>query len=476
MTNSGRMEKIALLSVLTTGSFAAAPRAQSVDTTAARDTARMEERSVDIGGYGSFRLDGSDAGDDGPSFAMRRLILTTDARVTSRLQLYTELEFERFSEIELEKSLSGGSGGAAFEQAVEGTTGSEISLEQAWGQFNLSPNVGIQFGAVLPPVGRVNYRHDDNLWNYGRRPLIDRAAQVLPVPAAWTEMGLGVVGTKEFASGARLGYWAYVLNGATLDFSLEQVAETSTADRSVLEMEAEVAPMQGPFDGSKSVSAVSGRLEFSPRLGSEIGLSGYYGGYTPELIEDAKGKLSTLGLDGRQKLGPAWIEGEFLYTRYSNLDRVFTEFARAVGTSAAETEEDEAAKLESEVAVALSGLAKNRYGFWLDLSRPYALRPGFFGLREATLIPNARYERAWLDGDLGTLEFSNGQITNLERGNREQDRLALGLAFRPVPLAVFTLHYERSNAYRGALIDPATEDGEGKRTVNMVTLGMAIGF
>lgn len=441
------------------------------------DTAATQESDyrVDVGGYGSFRLEGSDKEEGAPAFTLRRFVVTTNAELGRRFQVYSELELERLSEIEVERSVEQAAGGLTFEQELEGTNGSEIALEQAWGQFNFSPGLGVRFGAVLPPVGRFNLRHDDNLWNLPRRPLIDRQAQVLPAQAAWTEMGLGVVGTKYLESGARVGYQAYLLTGTTLDFAVEQKLQTRTPARNKLELEAEVRPTQGAFDGSNAADAGAARVEFSPTLGSEYALSGYVGRYTPEFVGPSQ-LLSTVGVDGRQKLGPFFVEGEFLYSHYAGVDRVVDGFARAAVEHAAETSGAEAAKLESEIELELGDLAADRYGFWVDLGRPIALPRGTLGLEEAVLIPVARYERVWLKGEVQELDFSRGAVTALERGDRRQDRLSVGLAFRPIPQAVVHLAYDRSNPLAGALIDPEVEGQDAGKAVNRLTLGLAVGF
>ena len=38
----------------------------------------------------------------------------------------------------------------------------EISLEQAWGQFDFAAKHGVRAGIVLPPLGRFNILHDDD--------------------------------------------------------------------------------------------------------------------------------------------------------------------------------------------------------------------------------------------------------------------------------------------------------------------------
>ncbi|MGH9782839.1 MAG: hypothetical protein ACRD88_01530, partial [Terriglobia bacterium] len=72
--------------------------------------------AVKIGGYGSFRFEANNI-DLGPrigslppiqrgfnAFDFRRFVLTLDATPTDRLRVYTELEFERFNEIEVERT------------------------------------------------------------------------------------------------------------------------------------------------------------------------------------------------------------------------------------------------------------------------------------------------------------------------------------------------------------------------------------
>lgn len=427
--------------------------------------------TVDLGGYGSFRYELNDSDEVSNSMTLRRFVVTTDARIGGRLQVYSEIEYERLSEIEVERGVSREEGGLEFEQELEGTNGSEIALEQAWGQFDVSPELGVRFGAVLPPVGRFNLRHDDNLWNFPRRPLIDRGASVLPAAAAWTEMGLGVTGETRLGGGSVLSYEGYLLNGVTLDFAIEEKVQTRDPARDKLLLEAVVRPTAGAFDGSNTANAFAGRVQLSPALGSEVAVSGYVGEYTPDFL-DVDETVTTLGLDGRHSVGPVELEGELLWTHYGGLRTVTTDFADKAVNHATETESDETAELESEVEVALEGLSDDRYGFWLDAGLPVALPRGFLGLDAPVLVPVARYERVWFDGNLEELDFAGGAVTGSVLADRSQGRLSLGLAFRPVPQAVFQLVYERNDAVDGALIAPSV----GGDATNALTLGMAVGF
>jgi hypothetical protein len=428
-----------------------------------------DQYSVSLGGYGSFRYELSDSEAVKNSLTFRRFIVTTEARIANRLRIHSEVEYERLSEIEVERGVERTEGGLEFEQELEGTNGSELAIEQAWAQFDFTRALGLRFGAVLPPVGRFNVEHDDHQWNFPRRPLIDRDANVLPAPAAWTEMGLGLVGEAPIG-GWEVSYQAYLLNGVALDFAIEEKVQTRAGQRNKLALEAAVSPTAGSFDGGNTADAVAGRLVVSPTFNSEYAVSAYVGRYTPDFLDGGE-PLSTLGMDFRQPVGPAYLEGQLLWTRYHGLSGVLEEFARVAVDQATETEEDETATLESEMEVALSGLSDDRYGFWLDLGFPLQL-DRFLGMDGARVVPVLRYERVRFDDDLDEFAFADGAVTNLIQTDREQGRLSLGVSFRPHPQAVFHFMYERNEAMTASLIDPeAPEDG-----TNGFVFGMAFGF
>src|SRR2546422_5078062 len=92
--------------------------------------------------------------------------------------------------------------------------------------------------------------------------------------------------------------------------------------------------------------------------------------------------------------------------------------------------------LENAVSVELGGLARRRSGFWTDVK--YHWRPAFLrksilgrGFEDPQLIPIVRYERVWLRGNLESLDFAGGAVTNLKVSNREQGRLSFGVNYRP---------------------------------------------
>src|SRR5213076_2879705 len=164
------------------------------------------------------------------SFTFRRFVLTGDATIADRLRGLFELELERFTELEVERSTVSEGGVQGFSQSVEGSNKSEISLEQAWVELYIADWLKFRVGNILVPVGRFNLNHDDNLWDLPRRSLVDRGVPVLPSTAAWSEVGTGFLGDFSVGNTGKISYQWYVMNGVALDTELEQTSQTRTGD------------------------------------------------------------------------------------------------------------------------------------------------------------------------------------------------------------------------------------------------------
>lgn len=439
---------------------------------------------VRMGGYGSMRFEANDVGGNNfvpggsaKAFTFRRFVLTTDTRLSDRLRIYTETEFERLFELELERNVVARDGGLRFAQGLEGTNGGAIEIEQMWGQFDFAKNHGFRFGVVLAPLGRFNINHDDDYWDIPRRTLTDRDAPVLPVKSAWRELGAGFVGHSPVGNNGKFDYQFYVLGGATLDFSIEQIAQTRNLRRNKLELETELGLTSGAFDGTKKTQAVAYRFAYSPRLGSEIAFSGYQGKYTPPFLSVSEA-VNAFGIDGNFKHKGFEVEGEFITSGFGNVRRVAQNFAQFAFSSSAETSSTETRELESEIEFELNSLARRRYGFWTDVK--YRWRPGFLkksflgqGFDDPVVIPIFRYERVWLKDLITDLSFSNGVVTSLNQENRAQDRYTLGLSYRPVPSFAMQFAYEHNRRREGSmLIFPALP----LRSTNGFLAGMSFGF
>ena len=421
---------------------------------------------VRVGGYGSFRYETFSIGNEdlNNTFTFRRFVLTTDATPVERLRAYFELEFERFAEIEVEEGTTAGEGGLSFEQEIEATNESEIAVEQAWVQFNFAEDHGLRLGAILVPLGRFNLFHDDNLYDFNRRPITDRQGPVLPIAAAWDELGAGLVGNFGLGDEGRFDYQLYVMNGATLDGQIETKIEARDPKRDKLELEGELEFSQGSFsrdlDGAK---AFTGRVALSPFLGAEVGGSFYIGQYTPDFL-DMNEYIAAFGADTKLTFGPIDFEAEYIFTNFGGAEDVVTRFAELVRDSSVETESEETANLEIELEFEPSMITKSRQGFWVSLT--YHFWPEFLNetplgapFENPDLRLVGRYEIVNFDDLFTLVEFEEGLITELATEDRTQQLITLGLSYRPIPLIALIFNFEIGDLIEGdALIFPRDVD------------------
>jgi hypothetical protein len=433
---------------------------------------------VQIGGYGSTRFEANSATNENTTFTLRRLVLTGDAAIAPRLRSYFELEFERFRELELERTVTTENGGLVVEQAVEGTNESEIELEQAWLEFELVEQARIRTGAVLVPLGRFNLNHDDNRWDIARRPLIDRGAPVLPAPSAWDELGAGLTGDVAIGEHGTVGYQLYVVNGALLEPEVESELEAINEEGSKeLKIEAEFSPSTGTFSKDlKDSKAVTGRVVYSPALGQEIAGSFYTGRYTPDFLPSEN--ITSAGADGLSIWGPIELEGEYLYSDFGDVSELARGFAtRAVADEVALSNSE----FEAVMEFALDSLADIKQGYWLEgryRFRPNWLKQSIFGryFEDPVLTAVVRGEQVWYNGLLQELSFSAGQVTSLEKDNRRIDRITIGGSYRPVPLVVFQLAYEFTEVNKGSLSEVTNYLDTSDDKAHALLVGAAFGF
>jgi len=434
-----------------------------------------------LGGYGSMRFEADTASGLNDTFTLRRVVMTTDALIASRFRIYTELEFERFRKVELQSNVVQENGGISVEQSLEGTSHSEISLEQAWFQLEFKDYIRLQGGAVLVPIGRFNINHDDNQWNLPRRSLVDREVPVLPVEAAWDELGMGLNGDLNLGEKARMNYRLYVVNGATFSAQVNQIGAFQSPSRNQLEFEAEFGINTGTFSQDvKDSKAVTGRVAFSPALGHEIGLSGYWGRYTPGFLPSKD--LTMFGFDWLSSYKNFDIEGEYIFTHFGGINDVLTAFAANLNNTGSSVDAANSPNLESSLTLSTAGLASTKQGYWVEMRyhfRPDFLTKSWFGrnFSDPQLIPVVRWEQAFLSGLVTDFQATNGVVTSLSKENRRVDRISAGLAFRLNPLAVFQLAYEYTQTNQGqslaSVTDTMTTDADHNHAF---MLGAAFGF
>jgi hypothetical protein len=437
-------------------------------------------RRVNIGAYGSMRYEASNIDEAHSTFTFRRFVLTADGQIAPRLKAAMELEFERFRKLELEKSSGPDEGGLTVEQTVEGTNDSEISLEQAWLQYDFADWIGMRAGGILVPLGRFNLNHDDNRWDLPRRSLVDRGAPVLPSTAAWSELGAGFLGTVPVGKQSTVDYQVYVVNGVVLDTEFEQIAQTRSPEPAKSVIEVEVAPETGTFGTDvKEGKAVTGRVAYSPFLGHEIGGSWYWGQYTPDFLDNED--LWSLAADGKTGWGPFEFEGQYVYTHFDGIENVARSLARVARDSEVEFENP---NVETEVEFELSGLARAKQGYWIDGRYrfwPTFLNDTFLGKHfdNPQLIAILRGEQVFYDDMITEVGFGGGVINEFETEDRFVNRITTGLAYRPVPLVVFQLAYELTQTNEGKSLAGVTNfipAGEHEDTSHAVLVGAAFGF
>lgn len=440
-----------------------------------------EKNNFKLGGYGSIRFSTDSAQGIHDTFTFRRFVLTTDALIASKFRIYSELEFERFRKVEVEKTFNIDEGGIAQTSSIEGTNNSEISLEQAWFQLEFKDYIRLQGGGVLVPIGRFNINHDDNAWNLPRRPLVDRGVPVLPTTSAWDELGLGLNGDIHLGEKQKLDYRIYVVNGVTLDSQIDTKVFSHGNSPDELEIEGELGINTGTFSQDvKDAKAVTGRVAYSPALGHEIGFSGYWGRYTPDFLPDEK--LTIFGFDWLSTFGSFDVEAEYVLTHFGGLDNVLQNFASQLGNTAAEAVGQDPASLTTKIAFEPSQLASTKQGYWIELRyhfRPKWLTNSFFGryFSDPQLIPVIRWEQAFLTGLVTDFQAENGIVTTLTKENRRVDRITAGFAFRLNPLAVFQLAYEFTQTNKGGSLASVTNYLPTNSDQNQAFMfGAAFGF
>lgn len=469
----------------------AAQAAQKEEIT--RETASLREQTrrvsselldrVRIGGYGSVRFETNNLKEQNNTFTFRRFVLTADAKPADPMRVYLELEFERFTQLEMERTTRPQDGGLRVVEAIEGSDGSEISFEQAWLQYDLYDWLKFRTGQVLVPLGRFNINHDDNRWNIARRSLVDRGVSVLPAKAAWPELGVGFLGDIELGAWGKLSYQAYGINGVALDAEVEKIAHTRDPRRDKLELEVELRPTRGTAKlDSKDAKAVATRVAWNPLPGQEIAGSFYYGQYTPDFLGNEH--IYAFGIDGLTTIGPFEIEAEYVNTHFRNIKRVASNFARVVVDKEAELESSISPDFEAAVEFELANLARNKHGFWVEGRYrfwPEILTNTVFSkyFDNPQLIGIIRGEQVWLRGLVNEIEFKDGAITAFERENRRIHRITAGLAYRPTPLVVFQLAYEYTKTNGGQSLADVTNflpAQAGEDHAHTALLGVAFGF
>ncbi|HUP61098.1 MAG TPA: hypothetical protein VNA69_11825 [Thermoanaerobaculia bacterium] len=330
-------------------------------------------QGISFGGYGEMLYENFAGTNDSDirvsnrdQFDMLRAILYTGYKYNDRVLFNSEIEYEHGST---------GSGG-------------EASVEFAYLDFLVRPDLGIRTGLVLIPMGLVNEQHEPTAYLGTKRPGVEGSI----IPTTWREMGGGAFGEV-----GQLSWRAYIVN------SLNGRNFTAGGVRG------------GRQKGARALSedfALTGRLDWQPIVGTTVGTS-FFSGNT------GQGNM---------------VAGEVLDARYTVYDvHAETSFRGAMlrglwtrGTI------DDAAQLN-----ALNSLTGNRSvgeslgGWYVEGGYDLASLRGF---RERSFTPYVRYEK---------LDTQRSVPAGFARNPASRQTIfTYGLQFKPIPEAVIKADYQ----------------------------------
>ncbi|HET9950564.1 MAG TPA: hypothetical protein VFS09_02090 [Candidatus Eisenbacteria bacterium] len=277
--NAGAVAATAILLAL---SLAAPARAEG--------DAPPEDKRLEIHGYGEIHYNNPETGTmDKDALArvdVHRLVLGWEYEFTSSIRMSAEVDFEH--------------------------SATEIELEYALLEYDLTPTLSFRVGSLLLPVGPLNEFHEPPTYHSVERPYIETYV----LPTTWQDIGLGLVGRT--TNGA-LAYRAYVVSG--LDATGFSTSDGIRGGR------------QHGVEAKAEDLGLVGRLEYAIKGGFTLGTSGYVGGAdqgTPGL-----GSVDVTIFEGdlRFRRGAFDLRGEWAGVSIGNSDSVSIAVGEPVGSN-----------------------------------------------------------------------------------------------------------------------------------------------
>lgn len=189
-----------------------------------------------VGGYGELHYNEPDGNSDG-QLDFHRFVLYLGHKFSEEISFRSEIELEH-TRIEAGEP-----------------EGGELAIEQAFLDYRLHEHFVLRAGILLPPVGIINSYHEPPTFNGVERPNVDRVI----IPTTWREAGAGVYGT--FSEG--WGYQLYVVAG--FDASGFSAGSGLRGGR------------QSAFKSTPTNPSLTGRIDYSPLGGFQIGASFFAG-------------------------------------------------------------------------------------------------------------------------------------------------------------------------------------------------------
>lgn len=349
-----------------------------------------------IGGYIDFSLTqcangGARDCDAKSGFDQERFVPFFYSQVTDRLSVAAELEVEH--------------GGPQGNQGD-----GDIKMEFATMDYRFNDAFNLRGGIILVPMGRFNLIHDSPLNDLPLRPMVSRSI----LPSTFAESGIGFFGTFYPTALSKIDYELYVTNGFQGDNG--QFSENNGTRKSRGSLKKD----------TNENKAIVSRVSFSPMLGVEVAGSVHHGKW------DKKDKydLTLFAIDGALQRGPFELMGEAAWANADGAGAAVVE----EGVEVFESDFDDSARrrvlTDSKINYVVP---ENMFGYYVQLNyhfMPEGLTralPSYFG-QDSTFTGIIR----WGQADTNTDSAFN---------KNDEERLTLGINFRPIEDSVLKLAY-----------------------------------
>jgi len=345
------------------------------------------------GGYGLFRA--TYHPDSGSHFTARTWTMTLDLFVSARVRGFGTMEMLRWNERPLHEEDV-----LLTEQAL-GMMPNPI--KEMWLSWEYLTGHKVRMGLIALPLGGNQQMQIDFYWPFPHRPMWGTEEMLmLPTSLPWSEPGLDLNGA--FLAG-NLVYDLGVFQGVRLAW-FQPLPNMPWIYN--------LAGWQADYlrDNNRD-KAVAGKVAFRGLPGLEVGVSGYYGAYTPEGFNE-EGKFMAVDLQGKYEKGLVRVIGEFMRARYDNLDAVLQEFAnRYVDIYGP----------DQPSVVNVAHLFNKANGFFVDVNLRLPMNPKFFVA--------GRYEGVSRYGYLHRLVKHPDGTVETHGHDGKETRFTLSLGYRP---------------------------------------------
>ena len=384
-----------------------------------------------IGGYIDFTLSscekdmGQSARDcDATSgFDQERFVPFFYSQVTDRLSVAAELEVEH--------------GGPQGNQSD-----GDIKMEFATMDYRFNDAFNLRGGIILVPMGRFNLIHDSPLNDLPLRPLVSRAI----LPSTFAESGIGFFGTFYPTQLSKIDYEFYVVNGFVGDNGQLSEDSGTRGSRGSLKKD------------NNDNKAIVSRVSFSPMLGIELAGSIHHGQWnnpdysytateeshkvaadgtithttkktTHKLYNGEDYNMTLLAIDGILQRGPFDLQGEAAWANIEGHGLYRT----VAGQVSRQDGDDSNRRRVMQEGGNFYVVPENMFGYYVQLNyhfMPEAFTralPSYFG-QDSTFTGIVR----WGQSDTNTDSDFN---------KNDEDRLTLGLNFRPIEDSVIKFAY-----------------------------------